>query len=206
MALLIPQYQAYAHPHVWVQVRTEIVYGPNETILGVRHNWTFDELYTTFALQGMDQNGDGTYDQKELAPLLKVNIDSLKEFGYFTFSKTGGNPISHLEPQQAEIKLDNFLISLSFFLPLEKPIKADAAAYSFSVYDPSYYISFTFENEMPMQLTSATPKGCQTQLIAPQKRVQNLMNMSESDFQALGVNFNFGGQFAQKVVLQCALG
>lgn len=203
--LILTKTQTFAHPHVWVQVKTDIVYGKNDTVKGLRHSWTFDELYTVFALQGMDKNGDGIYDKAELEPLLKVNIDSLKEFNYFTFSKTGDQDINHIDPQQAELILEDNLLVLSFTLPLSKAVHADAAAYSFSVYDPTYYISFTFEDDMYPQLTSTTPKGCRTQLDSPKQSVEKLMNMSEIDFQNLGVNINFGGQFAQTVVLQCAI-
>lgn len=194
-----------AHPHVWVQVKTEIVYGENETVTGLRHSWTFDEMYSIFALQGLDQNGNGIYDQPELQPLLDVNINSLKEFDYFTFSKSGEQDLTHTNPTDATISLLDNLVNLSFVLPLEQPVKADAAAYSFAVYDPTYYISFTFENDMQMQIASSKPSGCQTQFTAPKQTISSLFNMSEADFLNLGVNVNFGGQFAQHVILQCAI-
>ena len=37
------------------------------------------------AIQGLDTDGDGAYSKEELEPLAKVNVESLKEFGYFTF-------------------------------------------------------------------------------------------------------------------------
>jgi len=33
---------AQAHPHVWVAVRSEIVFGDDGQILGLRHAWEFD--------------------------------------------------------------------------------------------------------------------------------------------------------------------
>src|SRR5688500_10749300 len=33
---------ASAHPHVWVTMRSEVIYGPDGTITGIRHAWTFD--------------------------------------------------------------------------------------------------------------------------------------------------------------------
>lgn len=32
-----------AHPHVWATVRSEIVFGPDDHITGIRQAWTFDE-------------------------------------------------------------------------------------------------------------------------------------------------------------------
>jgi ABC-type uncharacterized transport system substrate-binding protein len=40
-----------AHPHVWATVRSEIVFGPDQRITGIRHAWTFDEFYTAMAIE-----------------------------------------------------------------------------------------------------------------------------------------------------------
>ncbi len=199
------QTQVLAHPHVWVQVHTEVVYGENETIVALRHHWTFDEMYTAFAVQGLDRNGDKIYDKEELKPLLKVNIDSLGEFNYFTHSMSGENTVTHAAPENEQISLsEKQRLVFTFTLPLSKPVKADAAAYSFSVYDPSYYVSFDFKQDMPLKLASTTLKGCKTEVTSAKQNTQKLMQMSEADFQKLGVNMNFS-QFASKVVVRCAV-
>src|SRR5205085_3974605 len=41
---------AEAHPHVWITARSEVVYASDGSITGVRHAWTFDEMFTTYAL------------------------------------------------------------------------------------------------------------------------------------------------------------
>src|SRR5512143_1091717 len=84
-ALLVVPSSVPAHPHVWATVRSEIVLGPNHQITGIRHSWTFAEFYTAMAVEGLDTNKDGVYSKEELAPLAKVNVESLKEFDYFTF-------------------------------------------------------------------------------------------------------------------------
>ncbi len=80
---------ALAHPHVWVVVHSELSYAPDGTLAGVRHNWTFDEGFSSFALQGLETTPDGKPSEKTLAELAQVNIDSLKEFDYFTVAKRG---------------------------------------------------------------------------------------------------------------------
>jgi hypothetical protein len=76
---------AAAHPHVWATVRSEIVFGPDHRITGIRQAWTFDEFCTAMAVQGLDTNGDGVFSKEELQPLAEVNVKSLHEFDYFTF-------------------------------------------------------------------------------------------------------------------------
>jgi ABC-type uncharacterized transport system substrate-binding protein len=43
---------AQAHPHVWVTMHTELVYTSDGRITGVRHAWTFDDMFSAFATQG----------------------------------------------------------------------------------------------------------------------------------------------------------
>lgn len=88
---------AKAHPHVWVTTQTTVLY-ENGTIIGLRYKWSFDEFYTSMALQGLDTNNDGIYERSELAELAKVNIDGLKEFDYFTIAKLGGETLKFQTP------------------------------------------------------------------------------------------------------------
>lgn len=84
---------AAAHPHIWVSVRTTVLY-ENGAVTGFRHAWTFDEYYTAMAIEGLDANKDGKYAREELAELAKVNVEALKEFGYFTFAKLKGQDLA----------------------------------------------------------------------------------------------------------------
>ena len=79
LALIAAGAPARAHPHVWVAVRSEVVFGPDGKISGVRHAWEFDEMYSAFAVQGLGKNGRPPT-REELAPLAKTNVESLAEF------------------------------------------------------------------------------------------------------------------------------
>src|SRR5262249_7350790 len=80
---------AGAHRHVWVTARGEIVYAADGKLQEIRHAWTFDEMFSAFATQGLDKNNDGKLSREELADLAKENVESLKEFNYFTASPKG---------------------------------------------------------------------------------------------------------------------
>lgn len=109
---------ARAHPHVWVTVETTVIYD-KETVTGLRQRWLFDEFYTSMAVQGLDANGDGTYDRSELAELAKINMEGLKEFDYFTFAKLGDQALEFNAPTE-------FL--MEYTDPPKEPIEGTAAA------------------------------------------------------------------------------
>jgi ABC-type uncharacterized transport system substrate-binding protein len=75
---------ASAHPHVWVTASSELLYREDGAIVGVRHAWTFDDMFSTYALQGIEPRTKGTYSREELADLAKTNVESLREYRYFT--------------------------------------------------------------------------------------------------------------------------
>jgi hypothetical protein len=82
---------AQAHPHVWVTMRTAIVYTPDGAVTGLRQDWTFDDMYTAFAVTGLEAKKKGQFTRAELQPLAQDNIESLKDFRYFTYARIEAN-------------------------------------------------------------------------------------------------------------------
>jgi ABC-type uncharacterized transport system substrate-binding protein len=95
---------ASAHPHVWVAVESTVVY-ENGAIAGLAQRWIFDEFYSASAIQGLDTNNDGTYDRSELAELVNLNMEGLKEFSYFTFVNLAGQPLEFDAPKDYWMEL-----------------------------------------------------------------------------------------------------
>src|ERR1700684_4532359 len=89
---------AAAHPHVWVAAASELIFATDGSITGVRHAWTFDDMFSTYALQGIVTRKKGVYSRDELAPLAQTNMESLKEFGFFTFVKVDTKKEKFAEP------------------------------------------------------------------------------------------------------------
>src|SRR3978361_2124405 len=89
---------AQAHPHVWITASSELIYAPDGSITGVRHAWEFDDMYSTYALQGIESKTKGVYSREELSSLAQTNVESLKEFGFFTFARADGKKEKFQEP------------------------------------------------------------------------------------------------------------
>jgi ABC-type uncharacterized transport system substrate-binding protein len=78
VALVIATAAARAHPHIWVTVKSELVYAPDGTLTGVRHAWTFDDMFSVFATQGIESKTKGEFTREKLGPPGEVNVTSLK--------------------------------------------------------------------------------------------------------------------------------
>lgn len=197
---------AAAHPHVWATVRSEIVFDGDQRITGIRHAWTFDEFYTAMAVQGLDTDGDGVYSREELEPLAKVNVESLKEFEYFTYVRRGADdkPLPLKEPVDYWIDYDKDVLTLHFTLPFETPFDPKAEQVSVDVYDPSYFVAFGFATDAPVKLSGTTAPGCGAEVKQPDAEIADETKaLSEAFFSQLGPGSNFGSQFAQTAIVKC---
>jgi ABC-type uncharacterized transport system substrate-binding protein len=117
---------ASAHPHVWVTMKSELIFAPDGAMTGVRHNWTFDDMFSVYATQGLKSKQRGRFTREELASLAEVNVSSLKEYRFFTFAKADGKKVQFTEPVDYYLDYDAKLtvLTLHFTLPLKTPIKA----------------------------------------------------------------------------------
>lgn len=193
---------AFAHPHVWVAVRSEVVFAPDGKIAGVRHAWEFDEMYSAYAVQGLGKDGKPPT-REELAPLAKTNVESLAEFEFFTFAKQNNAKLAFKQPEDVTLEAnDKKLVTLRFFLPLETPVAAKKP-FSFQVYDPTYFVSFGFEKEDPVTLAKA-PTGCSLSLVEPAPLVAtDDQKLSEAFFQNMSPGANFGVKLATRAIVAC---
>src|ERR1700691_1517108 len=190
---------AQAHPHVWITSTSELMYAPDGSITGVRHAWTFDDMFSTYALQGIESKKKGVYTHEELAPLAQTNVESLKEFGFFTFAKADGKKQKFEEPVDYFLEYKDTLLTLHFTLPLKTPVKAKALA--LEVFDPEFFIDFKFADTDPVRLVGA-PSACQMTFQRPSDGTVSAQKLNEQTFMN-GDNSNYGANFANKIVVLC---
>ncbi|MEJ2228889.1 MAG: DUF1007 family protein [Alphaproteobacteria bacterium] len=203
LLLVITASQAAAHPHVWIKTEIEVLYNQDKAITGFQEKWTFDVMYTAFAIQGLDKNKDGKYDRKELQELAKVNINALKEFQYFTYPKIGKDVVKKLQPESYWMEHNNGKLSLTFKLALAEPIPyGKLANFSFAVYDPTFYIELSYSQDNPVRLVAA-PKGCAPKIKAPPPQKVSVQSLSESFFQKLSPTSDMAAGYANTVRIAC---
>jgi ABC-type uncharacterized transport system substrate-binding protein len=191
---------AGAHPHVWVIAKSELVYSPDGKLKEIRHAWTFDDMFSAFAAQGLDANNDGKLSREELAELAKTNVESLKEFGYFTVSKKGEKPLEFEEPVDYWLEADDKgILTLHFTLPIKSG--APKGGLTLEVYDPTYFVSFSLAEGKPVSLVGA-PAGCAVEAKGPDDSASQ-GNNSESFFSQLNAGSSYGEMFANRIVVRC---
>jgi ABC-type uncharacterized transport system substrate-binding protein len=191
--------QAQAHPHVWITASSELLYAADGTITGVRHAWTFDDMFSTYALQGIETKNKGVYSREELSSLAQTNVESLKEYGFFTFARADGKKEKFQEPVDYYLEFKDAALTLYFTLPLKTPVKPKELV--LEVFDPSFFIDFTLAEKNPIKLVGA-PAACQMKFERPNDGSAGAQKIGEQNFLS-GANSNYGAMFANKVTVDC---
>jgi ABC-type uncharacterized transport system substrate-binding protein len=194
---------ASAHPHVWVTVKSAVVYGPDGSVVGIRHAWAFDDMYSTFATQGLEQKKKGEFSREELQPLAQVNVESLKEYDFFTYAKADGKKAIFVDPVEYHLEFDpkDTILTLHFLLPLKTPLKAKSL--NLEMFDPSYFVDFSFAEKDAVALAGA-PAGCALNLTRPQELTAEMARrLAEIPPDGKIPENTYGAAFANKIVVKC---
>ncbi|MDP2124432.1 MAG: DUF1007 family protein [Parvibaculum sp.] len=196
---------AAAHPHVWIDLKTEAHVDDEGRLTAVTVSWIFDEFYSAFALDGLEKPG-GDYKPEDLAALTVVNMTNLAEWNYFTEITQGGETAKFGEPRDAHSTWNekSGRLTLTFTLDLEDPRSATVEAPAkFRVYDPTYYISIDYVEKDTVRLAGAAADRCTAEIEIP--NVENVWTtLPETAFTA-GTGTQFGAMFAATATLTCRM-
>lgn len=193
---------AQAHPHVWVSAKAEILFDSKGMITAIRNSWVFDEMYSAFVTEGQAKDGK-LLGREDLAPLAESNVRDLADFGYFTYAKASKAKVEFGAPTEASLEQrEDKRVVLHFTLPLKAPASA-SKAFSFQIYDPTYFVAFELERQDPIVLAGA-PHGCSTNMIGakPLESAESKL-LTEAFFSGLAPGADFGVKLASRIVVAC---
>jgi ABC-type uncharacterized transport system substrate-binding protein len=193
---------ATAHPHVWVSVKSEIIYGPDGSATGISNAWTFDDAFSAFAVQGLDQKTKGEYTREELGPLAEENAKGLKEFDYFTHATANGKKTAFNDPVDYWLEYADERLTLHFLLPFKAPVKTQDL--ELQIFDPTFFVAFGLAEKNPVALVGA-PAECKLAFARPPdvSQVAQGQQLDEAFFNQLDASSNWGAQFANKISITC---
>jgi ABC-type uncharacterized transport system substrate-binding protein len=196
--LLLGAGAVHAHPHVWIVAKAELVFAPDGSVIAIKHAWTFDEMYSAFATQGLDKNNDGKLAREELAELAEVNVTTLKEFDYFSAGRAGGTDMKFGDPTDYYLSADkDKILTLHFTLPLK--VKAPKGSFSLEMFDPTFFIDIGFADDKAVSLLNPPP-GCVADVQVPNQGQQKTLSESMANSPGAAA---FASQFASRVTIKC---
>jgi ABC-type uncharacterized transport system substrate-binding protein len=196
---------AQAHPHVWVTMVTELLYAPDGAAKAVRQAWTFDDMYSAFATTGIQAKTKGQFTRQELAPLAQENVESLKDFDYFTYAKVEGKRQKNAFNPPVDYWLDydpkETVLTLHFTLPFKEPVKTKQL--TVEIYDPEFFIDFGFAKKNPVRLVGAPLQCMATNEKPSDSNFPITFQRLNKSFVPSEANIGMGMNFANKISVTC---
>jgi ABC-type uncharacterized transport system substrate-binding protein len=184
-----------------------VVFDDKGLITGLNLMWTFDDAYAQLALEGLDTNGDGVYSQAELEPLTKENLESLKDYDFFTVMRFNGEKQPFGPIVESGQIYSNNKLQLHFQVPLKTPLDPVKGEFVAKIYDPEFYVEFNYVKDDPVTAIGNMPRNCGL-LVKPLltdaeiEQTRAMLATKGKDWKP-DTNEDFGAIFAQPVIIQC---
>ena len=200
---------AHAHPHVWADMRSEILVADDGMIAGVRVEWTTDKDYAKDALTGLDVNNDGAYDTEELARLTEENLSALADYGYFIYFRLNGaaQDIGTAKDGVQAYNAQDGRLTLQFTVPLKTPLDPHSGRISLKIYDPEFFIAFNYVKTKPLLISKTLPPDCSAilqplQSDAELEQTRAMLATKDRSWKPEN-DEDFGAMFAQAAEIAC---
>jgi ABC-type uncharacterized transport system substrate-binding protein len=199
---------AGAHPHLFSTMQTWVLAAGDGKVKGLRIRWNFDETYTQYSLEGLDLNGNGTYEPEEIKPLTDENIKNLLESKFFTVVKQNGQELAQAPVTVYGQEMVDAKLTLWFELPFVTAADPKSGPVEVRIYDPDFFIAFDYVPENPVQLEGKLAEGCGMvlkPLLTNEELDQTRQMLSDKpqDWKPEQPT-DFGEMFAQPLIVSCS--
>ncbi|WP_058913227.1 DUF1007 family protein [Entomohabitans teleogrylli] len=192
---------AQAHPHSFITLHTAIV-AENGQMTGLKMRWTMDEITSADLLYDAGNAAPGSPVWKKLAAEVMANVLAQH---YFTEFWHNGRKVKFAgSPMEYGLGREEHQAVLSFVLPLAEPQPLAGQNYTFSTFDPTYYVDMYYEEAGALTLPDALQSACSVTLHTPKPNADiqaYALALDKED--APQEDMELGKQFAQQVTLTC---
>lgn len=190
-----------AHPHAWIEARTNILFDDEGRIAALNVAWEFDEMTSLFLIEGLETDDDGNVSQEALRPLTEEQMEALRDYDFFTFFDIEGASVPYAEVTEYTQYYSNGYLTLAFRLPLAEPLDPRARPVVFSMYDPTFFIAIELASEKAVTPVGSMPGNCE---IGIGKSVAEADEFAFSEeFWTNQAPDDIGAIFAQPVKITC---
>lgn len=192
---------ATAHPHAWIDLRVSLVFGPQGDLRSMRQEWAFDPSYSHLILQDQHAAEPETDLTTALRGIRERLLARLRDHDYFTELAVGSYPLSVPDAQAASLDWRDRRLHFRFELPLDAGRPRAGSAFSYRVYDPTYWIEVLHDPHDVIHLDGGTT--CEARLEPPRPQGWLVAYAATLDRQQRAPIDRLGHSFAEQVVVQC---
>jgi ABC-type uncharacterized transport system substrate-binding protein len=202
-ALDLSSLPAEAHPHAWIDYRTQVILNDDNKVIALKEHWVFDSTYTEFALHDFNKGkGGGKLDHKLLMDLAAENLKNLKDVDYFTIIEDRGGKKKIASVSDPHSYLVDGKIALDFTVWLKDPADVVKNKVDYMIYDPSYYVSMLHDKKDAIALKGKNASSCTSDLTTPNPNKATVSLAAAIDKNGKAPD-DLGTYFAQRMTITC---
>ncbi|NTG45976.1 DUF1007 family protein [Agrobacterium rhizogenes] len=165
--LLLAPVAAWAHPHIFVEARLEVLAGADGNVQELRNVWRFDAVFSSSVLMDFDKNTNLKLDPDELKEVGKTVRDSLADYDYYTNLSLNGKPIKVNRPDIINVDYQDGQLLMFFAVKPSETMPLKGNKLSFGIYDPTLYTSIDFPTDNELVTEGDAFKACKQQVVRP---------------------------------------
>ncbi|MBS0849051.1 DUF1007 family protein [Citrobacter sp. JGM124] len=194
-------FPAQAHPHSFISLKTTPVIDQGR-FTGLKMQWLMDDLTSADLLYDAGDAAPDSPVWKKLAAEVMANVLAQH---YFTEVWHQGNKVKFTSnPPEYRLERVGNQAMLSFVLPLARPLALEGTRFTFSTFDPSFYVDMKYDHDTDAFLPPSLAPRCQISVATPEPSEEMLLYAAALDKEdAPPEDMALGQQFAQQVTLQC---
>lgn len=174
-----------AHPHVFIDNRISVVFD-DKGLKGFKHEWVFDEMFSSTMIQEFDLDADGKFNKKEVKGIVRGAFSNLKKHNYFTDITINGQRFKTKEFKDFQVKIDSGVMVYEFFLPCEVTASRVIQEATIAVYDPTYFVQVLWASQRPYSFEDTSKVELSYKVIEDEK---NAYYYGQIIPEALKINF-----------------
>ena len=191
---------AQSHPHMWIDLKSKIIIEKKSQVSAIYQEWLFDDFFSASLIEEASQDPKGL--KAGIRGVVEEILDNLQPHDYFTLVKVDGQQILSNPIESFDVKIRENRVWLSFSLPIMDQVNITVQKFSYSIFDPTYYIEMLyFENET-VTLVGDVAKGCSSKIVQPDPSTE-AVSLSRSPSLDKIPDQSIGQIFAESVIIKC---
>jgi ABC-type uncharacterized transport system substrate-binding protein len=189
-----------AHPHIWVDLRSQIILGGESHVSGIRQEWLFDEFYSAVLIEEALSNPNGL--EAGLQSEMQQILVDLQPYNYFNFVVVDENRVQLGTVESFRTQVLENRIWMSFTAPVPNGVDIKQQSFSYSIFDPTYYSEMLYVDDASVVFSEKAPDGCAAEIRQPNPSTEAvaLSQLPSLDFNP---DSTIGQLFAETVVVKC---
>ena len=193
--------QTLAHPHSFIDMKIAID-THQDNYSGITYVWKMDPMTSAdiaYELKGI-KSDDPRWKKQEAIIMANILVQNYFTDFYYQNEKVKFKTI----PDSYHLQKDGFQLIFTFSTSLVRPLPVANSLVEILTYDPTFYVSMTYQNKQQIEVPLEISANCT--VILKEAEITDAMRSyaySLDTDQSPDEDLALGKQFAQRVNIQC---